>query len=61
MAHVAVSASGVEGEVVYTSTIVMRDLQLIAHVISGNLSPYMRLTPTDPSASHLERVALDIG
>jgi hypothetical protein len=61
VAHVAISASGVEREVVYASTVVVRDLQLIAHVVSRDLSPNMRLAPTDPSTTHLEGVTLNIG
>jgi hypothetical protein len=61
MTHVAISAGRVERKVVHTSTVVVRDLQLIAHVISGDLSPYMRLTPADPGPTHLKRIALNIG
>lgn len=60
MAHITASAGRVQREMVDASGVIMRDFQLVAHLVTRNLSPDVWLTPADPSATHLERVALNI-
>lgn len=60
MGHDGVPLLSAKMKVIHTARKIERGLQFISHLVSGNLTPDMRLPPMHPGPAHLEGVAANI-
>lgn len=58
--HVACLAGYIDRELVYPVGVILRDLELFPHIVSGNFAPDVWLSPIDPGATHFKGITADI-